>query len=382
MAERPIPLSIFNSEMKSLGKVAVHWAIFGVCFMATIEMASRIDQWWAYGAPIFGVYTYDTALFATDDFGIHGRPNGHYEKWHLNGFGFRSDEITLEKPPDRLRIACIGASETFGFYEKPGNEWPRRLEQGLLNEGIEAEVINAAIAGMSLPQRVQHLKNRLLRFQPDVVIVMLEYGSYAGLTREVAQARKHALPSVPDRQNLVEGLKSIRVVSRLKDVVLPQLPSPLQEAVGKLEKTFKKGLVKRELGARYGSFVHVKPFEVDALKFDVEGLSDLTRAAGVQLILVSPAMWFTEENLFEIALSWPYIDEAWWRDAQGLLPSVTKEIAQRRNLPYLDLSEIVRGREEEFMRDFLHFSDRGAEEVARHIANQVIASKPPQGSLQ
>jgi lysophospholipase L1-like esterase len=382
MAEHPIPSSIFNSEMKSLGRIVIRWTVFGLCFMGTIEMASRIDQWWTYGAPILGVYTYDTALFATDDFGIHGRPNGRYEKWRLNAFGFRGDEITLEKSSGRLRVACIGASETFGFYEKPGSEWPRRLEQGLLKEGIKAEVINAAIAGMSLPQRVQHLKNRLLRFKPDVVIVMLEYGSYAGLTSDVIQARKHALPSLPDRQNLVEGLKSIRVVSRLKDVVLPQLPAPLQEAVGKMERTFKMGLVKREFGARFGLFAHVKPFEVEALELDLEELSDLTNTAGVQLILVSPAMWFTEQNLFGIALSWPYLSESWWQDAQTLLPPVVKEFAKRRNLPYIDLPEIVRGREEELMRDFLHFSDLGAEEVARHIARQVISSQPLHGAIQ
>lgn len=353
-----------------------------MCFMATIEMASRIDQWWTYGAPVLGVYTYDTALFAIDEFGIHGRPDGRYEKWRLNAFGFRGEDVSLEKTSDRLRIVCIGASETFGFYEKPGNEWPRRLEQDLLNEGIQAEVINAAIAGMSLPQRNQHLKHRLLRFKPDVVIMMLEYGSYAGLTNEVIQARRRALPSLPDRQNLVAGLKSIRVLSRLKDIALPQLPALLQEAVGKMERTFKMELVKRDLGARFGSFAHVKPFEVEALKADLEQLSEVAGAAGVQLILVSPAMWNTEQNFFGIALSWPYLNESWWRDAQTLLPPAAKEFAQRRGVPYLDLSEIVRGHEEELMKDFLHFSDRGAAEVARRIGQQIIPSQLSHGAIQ
>ena len=368
--------------MKNFGITAIRWAVFGMCFMATIEMASRIDQWWTYGAPVLGVYTYDTALFAIDEFGIHGRPDGRYEKWRLNGFGFRGDEVSLEKPSDRLRIACIGASETFGFYEKPGNEWPRRLEQDLVNEGVKAEVINAAIAGMSLPQRIQHLKNRLLRFKPDVVIMMLEYGSYAGLTNEVIQTRKHAVPSLPDRQNLVAGLKSIRVLSRLKDVALPQLPAPLQAAVGKMERTFKMGLVKRDLGARFGSFTHVKPFEVEALKADLEQLSEVASAAGAQLILVSPAMWFTDQNLFGIALSWPYLNESWWREAQTLLPPAAKEFARRRSISYLDLSEIVGGREEEFMKDFLHFSDRGAAAVARQIGQQIMSSRLPHETTQ
>lgn len=125
----------------------------------------------------------------------------------------------------------------------------------------------------------------------------LEYGIYAGLTSVGVQARKHALPSLPDRQNLVVGLKSIRVLSRLKDVVLPQLLVPLLAAMGNMARTFKMGLVKWELGARYGLFVNLKPFEVEALKVDLEQLFEVTGAAVVQLILVSHAMWDTEPNL-------------------------------------------------------------------------------------
>lgn len=373
--------STFSSDMKKEVKEVVQWAVFTASFVATIELASRVDQWLTYGAPILGVYTYDSALFTSDEYGIRGKPNGHYEKWILNSSGFRGDDVTLEKPASSLRVVCIGASETFGFYEQPGNEWPHQLEQALLHRQIQGEVINGAIAGMSLPQRIQHLKNRLLPFKPDVVIFMLEYGSYAGLTSERIEARERAPMALPVQHDMVDGVKSLRVMSRLKDVVLPKLPMPIQELVGNMKRRLQIRAIKQELGPAYRSFQQVQPFERQALERDLETLRDLAETAGVRLILVSPAMWFTERNLADIVLSWPYLDESWWREAGTVLPLVAKAFARQHDVFYIDLSETMRGSEEIYMRDFLHFSDRGAKLVADVIAEQVTAKPSFSGMI-
>jgi hypothetical protein len=99
----------------------VRWIVFMLFFGTAVELASRIEQWVVYGAPILGVYTYDSALFTTDEFGIRGKSNGSYEKWRLNAHGFRGPEVLPAKDPRRLRIVCIGASETFGLYERTRN---------------------------------------------------------------------------------------------------------------------------------------------------------------------------------------------------------------------------------------------------------------------
>ena len=368
MAGPQIHLSTFNFNMKGLGKTLKVWLLCAACFLGTVELSCRVEQWFLYGAPLWGMYSYDTALFTVDEFGIRGKANGVYEKWRLNSFGFRGPEIHAQKNPQQLRVVCIGASETFGLYESPGYEWPRQLESLLSSGGVDAEVVNAAMAGMSFPQRIRHLENRLLRFTPDVVVFMLEYGSYAGMTPEKIRL-SHAGPStLPQQNDLVGGLKSMRSISRLKDVLLPKLPGPVQMAIGNVERRLKLEMRKHELGPRYRSFVHVQPFEIEAFARDLEKLYGRANAAGVKLVLLSPAMWFTERNIATTYLSWPFVDESWWREAKETFPVVARQFAARHHVPFLDLSDVMHGYEADWMKDMLHFNDLGAEQVAQRVA--------------
>jgi hypothetical protein len=233
---------------------------------------------------------------------------------------------------------------------------------------MEAEVINAAIAGMSLPQRTRHLENRLLRFSPDVVVFMLEYGSYAGLNQEKVRLSRAGSRALPGRRGLVDGLKSLRTVSRLKDILVPKLPAPVQEAIGNMERSLKLEMLQRELGPRYRSLVHVQPFEVETFTFDLEELYERANAAGVKLVFLSPAMWFTERNVSTTYMSWPFVDESWWREARVILPVAARQFADAHHVPFLDLSDVVEGHEADWMKDMLHFNDLGAEQVAQRVA--------------
>lgn len=359
--------------------------VFAGCFFATLELASRLEQWFLYKAPILGVYTYDSALFTIDEFGIRGKANGAYEKWRLNSFGFRGPEIQQVKAGRRLRVICVGASETFGLYESAGKEWPRQLEQVLNRSELDAEVINAALAGMSLSQRIGHLENRLLAFSPDVVVFMLEYGSYAGLTPERMRVPRNT-PRMPAQEvGIIGGLGSLRVIGRIKDVVIPKLPVSIQEMVGEVERTMKLRTKQRELGEKFRSFTHVEAFEVAAFKEALNMLAMKADAAGVKLVLVSPAMWMTPRNIEITYLSWPFIDESWWREGSVRFPRIAQEFAKERGIAFVDLSAIVQGHEPEYMVDMLHFNDRGAEQVAQHMARTIVSQRPgllaQQGSI-
>ena len=58
-----------------------------------------------------------------------------------------------------------------------------------------------------------------------------------------------------------------------------------------------------------------------------------------------------------------------------------KEIPNRSNQPYVGLSEIVRRREVDFMKEFLHFSGHEAVAVARHNTCQVITAGSLHGGI-
>ena len=154
-----------------LKKIAIKTIIFLPLFLLTLEMCARIEDAILYNAPFFYNYTFDSMLYTYDKYGKTGRPNGRFQKWQLNSFGFRGDEIELNKPQYVTRIVCVGASETFGYYETPRHEWPAQLSDILdaYKKGCY-EVINTALPGRRLQSNTVHLKERVLRFKPDIVI--------------------------------------------------------------------------------------------------------------------------------------------------------------------------------------------------------------------
>ena len=140
-----------------------------IVFMALLEVCARLDDAVTWGAPFFGEYS-NTSLSVIDALGPRCRPNGQFEKWKLNSYGFRGPEVTPAKSPGVTRIMVVGASETFGLYESPGNEYPAEMQRQLRRGPKQFEVINAACAGMSPPRIAQLLDSLLGRFRPDYLL--------------------------------------------------------------------------------------------------------------------------------------------------------------------------------------------------------------------
>jgi len=98
------------------------------------------------------------------------------EDWRLSttslGFrgGFEGAEIALAKPAGALRIACLGASTTFGSHgdkETYPYYLSRDLKQAL--PGRKIEVVNAGHDGYKCDDLVALLRQRLLPLKPDLV---------------------------------------------------------------------------------------------------------------------------------------------------------------------------------------------------------------------
>jgi lysophospholipase L1-like esterase len=347
---------------------------FCCVFILTLEVATRLDQKITFGAPLWGKYTYGSALYTEDEFGILGKPNAVFEKWRLNSFGFRGPEIALAKAPGSMRIACFGASETFGLYEKPDNDWPRQLERELRRQAVNGEVMNVALAGMSLFQRVNHFQHRVVAFHPDLAILMLEFPSYAGMTSEKLAARNdvQANRAKHDENEFTQYLTSWRFVVKLRSAVIPKLPRILQDSFRVAEVQVKLVTEERALGSKFRSFRQVMPIEVETFQADIRRFHDIAMQNGVTLLLVSPAFSINEETLRLFYTSWPYIDESWLREAQRSFTESAMRIAEEYHIPFVDLSRIVAGREAQFMKDEVHFSDDGAEAVGKVIAKEVL----------
>ena len=235
--------------------------------------------------------------------------------------------------------------------------------------------MNVALAGMSLFQRGNHFQHRVAAFHPDLAILMLEFPSYAGMTPEKFAARNAVrVSSTGHEENVIARyLTSWRFVAKLKSAMVPMLPRILQDSLKAAEVWVKLAVQERALGSKFRSFRQVMPAEVETFQADILRFHDIAMQNQIPFILVFPAFSINEETLRLFYTSWPYIDETWLREAQRIFTESARRFAEEHHITFVDLSLIVSGREAQFMRDEVHFSDDGAEAVGKRIAQEVLA---------
>jgi len=88
----------------------------------------------------------------------------------VNDMGFRSDEISGEKPDGGLRIICLGDSQTFGNGVAQPDVYPAQLE-AILESRLESpvEVINTGVQAYDTLQEVRLLERHAGALNPDIV---------------------------------------------------------------------------------------------------------------------------------------------------------------------------------------------------------------------
>jgi len=89
-----------------------------------------------------------------------------------NSLGYRDVEHAVAKTPGTYRIVVLGNSVAAGLgVDRFDDTFPALLERLLAARGQKAEVINLAVSGYNPQQQVETLKDRGLRYRPDLVLV-------------------------------------------------------------------------------------------------------------------------------------------------------------------------------------------------------------------
>ncbi|SRR6266436_1010924 len=99
---------------------------------------------------------------------------GRFGPISINSSGFRSPEITEDKPVGRLRIAFLGGSTTY-CGEVSSNEmtWPHLVWKARHKHWPELDLdyINAGVPGYSTRALLPALEKRVARFEPDIIVI-------------------------------------------------------------------------------------------------------------------------------------------------------------------------------------------------------------------
>ena len=120
-------------------------------------------------------------LSANPRLGYEPRPDVNYAGDSLvlygfrgagNSLGYRDYEHDVEKPGGVFRIVVLGDSLGAGLYvDRMEEVFPAILQELLRESGAQVEVINLSVAGYNTLQEVETLKDRGLRYEPDLVLL-------------------------------------------------------------------------------------------------------------------------------------------------------------------------------------------------------------------
>lgn len=120
-------------------------------------------------------------LSANSKIGYEPVPSIHYEGTDLsfydyqgssNSLGYRDTEHAIAKPPGTYRILVLGDSVAAGLrIDRTEDTFPAVLQALLRAQGVNAEVLNFGVSGYNTQQEVETLRDKGLRYQPDLVLL-------------------------------------------------------------------------------------------------------------------------------------------------------------------------------------------------------------------
>jgi lysophospholipase L1-like esterase len=330
------------------------------------EVAARLDDWLRHDVPVLANPERQRDLVVAESWGYHGRPYGRFRKWKLNAFGFRGPDMLLEPEPNRTRLLILGASETFGLYESADKEYPAQLGL-LLGDGYE--VINAAMAGISLGSMLPYWENWASKFHGQRVLL---YSSPMFYLDEEPPAPKDPRVTCPESSKGVEF--RFRLAGRIADTyhTLPEWIKRWRE----------QWVIRRQCAGKGNEWLFTKVPEdrLDLFHHDLRKLVLAIRRQGAQPILVTHASSVAsplrvEDDTFirRMRMFFPRALPETLIAFEDRANDLIRELASSEGLQLIDVDRVLSGNDTLFA-DMVHFNDAGAARMAGLLAQALRAS--------
>jgi hypothetical protein len=355
-----------------------------VCVM-TAELFVRVEERLTWGAPLAGTYNHDHLLIQ-DSLGSRGRPGYRFEKWRMNNEGFRGADISHTPAPGAVRIAVMGASESFGLYESEGREYPARM-QALLDSIAPGrfEVINASLPGMSLSTMVPYFQHVVAPTRPSMVFIYPSPSFYL----EVEPVPVMYTPPGAMTQRPA-GDDSIQFESRLaakgRDVLKELIPPGLVA-------TYREWMLGR-LRAEHGPdwvWSTVPEDRMDILRQQLDRLIPIIQASGVRPVLVTHTNRFVGLSPEQVRLErrhlvnlistyYPRASEAVMIAVDSAANSVIRATASKYGADVVEVEGRIGPGGENFA-DYAHFTDTGADTMAQLLVTATLRLEKACGAL-
>lgn len=323
----------------------------------TLEVCARLEDTLTKEAPLLGPY-HQNILYDRPGPDFQGVPGARYLKWRLNSLGYRGPEPR----PGAQRVACVGASETFGLYESEGMEWPRQLEgqlEGLSRGKGSWTVVNTAYPGSNLRTHLHQAPRMLAAVKPEVIVLYTSVAAY--IHADYYGVLKAGAP--PERE--------MRLVSKATELLRRSVPAPWLQP-------WRQQRIEAAMRGREGEITsRIRPENVTLFEEDLNRLLDYYAAQGVAVIVAThahrfgPAVAAGEEPLLTAwRQAYPMLREEGFLDMEAQLNERLRRAAAARGLRLADAARMVPPGPRYFA-DFVHFTDEGAARMAAVVAGAI-----------
>ena len=360
------------------------FSLFLFPFIFTLEICARVDDWFNYNAPILAKYTSE-CLREYDAEGIrHNIPFVRFEKWRINNMGFRGEDIDLHAEKNKIKVVCMGASETFGLYETENNEWPAQLGRLL---GDKYCVINASVVGQFLENWQKYLAKYIMNVAPDIIILHINPFKYSqgNISERNSNTEKKRVESAAQRTslgiNVISVIKSVkedlRIIPKIKQVLKGVLPD-------RLVKHYQLMSMKKQVEEKQERVLgEMSPSDslpeknIALFKRDLEALITYLKSKNIQIMVTSYPMLLNKKNIdeypeifFDFRRFYIDLSLIGLIDAQSKFNDSCREVAQSYGLDFVDLDAVLPKTTCEF-GDNVHYTDQGAEIIAKAVSNSI-----------
>lgn len=242
-----------------------------------------------------------------------------------NSLGMRDLERSYEKTPGTKRILILGDSVMYGGEVKFNNIFSRQLENMFKDNNVE--VLNSGTTSYSLKEYPVYLKEKGLKFSPDIVVVGLCLNDYdTSLHKEANEAEEDVL------------LKKKNVVfSKLKRL----FHSYFAEYLYNVYKAFTRKNPEFSHGEVYTKEVWDKNYKY------FKALKDTAQAEDVELVILL------------LPIGHQYDVEEVRNVPQKYIISILDELDIHYVNPYSSFESALTSGEDLFKKDYTHFSGAG-----------------------
>lgn len=369
-------------KKKTLRNIGINFLVLFVTVLivlALVEIVVRVFDL----APQYGT----SKMFVEDEIlDYRMKPNftGRFVKHEVdiflrtNSYGLRDEEYYGKKPRD-FNILALGDSFTWGAYGTELKQTYVKLLERMINENLKSRnyrVINAGVPGYGTDQELLYLENYGQQFEPDLVMLSffvgndffdnMQSGEFGVNDGVLVPIKVEQSKIVKFRNFLLFRFRSYRAIERgftalFGNFVSNTLGKDIQHDSREIS-LFKKPIDEQT------------KMQFDKTKKILDEMNSYAKTRNIKfVIIIIPLDYQVNNELKEKFIKDNFKDNNFDIEQPQ---KVIIEWAKRNNIAVIDLiPELSKSEQNLYWRFNGHFNEKGNEEVANIIHNELIKSK-------